>query len=314
MKRVRYKGDVAYHVHQQKWTKLGDRNDPATWALYRTLESRIEARTAVLAEVAVLWLDRWDKKYQGKRSAVTRKEYARQISPTGRLMGVFGHMTCDEITIDHLNRYVDEHPAPISANREISLLGQILKFAIGRGYRKDAGNPALAVELNEPGAKRPYFTTEAFKQIYDAAPRSVRIAMTISYLTGLRLADVLAIRKEHVEDGMLKVTEQKTGKVARIVMSQGLREAFAMSSNDIGPVVHTQSGKAYTTSGFKTMWRRAKLKAGYPDQHFHDCRRKHATDMDEKGLDAQLSLGHTSGSMTARYINHQLGRVVEPLR
>ena len=314
MKRVRYKGDTAYHVHKQKWTKLGDRNDPGTWELYRALESKIEAQTAVFSEVAALWLQWWDKKYQGRRSAVTRKEYGRQVQPEGRLMKVFGHMTCDEITAVDLQTYIDKHPAPISANREISLVGQIMKFAIGRGYRKDAGNPATAVVLNEKGEKREYFTDRAFEEIYAAAPTPVRIAMTISYLTGLRMSDVLAIRKEHVEDGKLRVQEQKTGNVARFVMSQGLREAFALSQNDIGPVVHNQNGKAYTASGFKTMWRRAKLKAGYPDQHFHDCRRKHATDRDEKGLNAQLALGHTSDSMTQRYINHPLGRVVEPLK
>jgi integrase len=57
-------------------------------------------------------------------------------------------------------------------------------------------------------------------------------------------------------------------------------------------------------SGFNSIWRRQKIKAGLEDIHFHDLRAKAVTDAKRlHGRDfAQALAGHASGDMTDAYV------------
>ncbi len=66
------------------------------------------------------------------------------------------------------------------------------------------------------------------------------------------------------------------------------------------------------------MWQRTMKKALDEELiserfRFHDIRAKHATDKDEKELNAQIALGHKDVATTKKYIRHPLGRKVKPL-
>lgn len=322
MKRIQYRKDVVYYVVQEggrrRWQRLGLRSDPATWEAYRVLEAARETATErTFAAVAVRFqkeMIRPDTPFQ--RSERTKAEYTRQLREGGRIMELFGAGPIDQIKPRHIAAFLDQHPAPISANREVSVISQVMQQAIREGLIEV--NPCLGVRRMPERKRRRYVTDEEFLAIRDQALPSVQIAMDIAYLTGLRLSDVLALRAEDARDGYLHAREGKTRQRVRFELTAALKEAVGRSGLDIGPIVHTRQTetsavRAYTPSGFETLWRRAKLAAKLPDVRFHDIRAKHATDRDEAGLNAQLALGHTDGATTARYIRHELGRVVRPL-
>ena len=322
MKRIQYRKDVVYYVVQEggrrRWQRLGLRGDPATWEAYRVLEAARETATErTFAAVAARFqkeMIRPDTPFQ--RSERTKAEYTRQLREGGRIMELFGAGPIDQIKPRHIAAFLDQHPAPISANREVSVISQVMQQAIREGLIEV--NPCLGVRRMPERKRRRYVTDEEFLAIRDQALPSVQIAMDIAYLTGLRLSDVLALRAEDARDGYLHAREGKTRQRVRFELTDALKEAVGRSGLHIGPVVHTKQTKtsgvrAYTPSGFETIWRRAKLAAKLPDVRFHDIRAKHATDRDEAGLNAQLALGHADGATTARYIRHELGRVVRPL-
>ena len=147
--------------------------------------------------------------------------------------------------------------------------------------------------------------------------------MNIAYLTGLRISDVLALRKTEIGTDYLATNESKTGTRARYAMTPSL--AVAISKHRSLPcrasgitIIRNHSGGPYTLDGFESIFYRYVRKAidkGFIDKPFtfHDIRAKHGTDKDEAGLNAQLALGHTDFQTSKKYIRHPLGRVVEPL-
>ena len=321
MKHVRYKKDIAYHVltrqGKQSWTRLGPKDDPATWRLYETLERALsnqdEASFAAVAERFVKAM--LDPKSPWKRSEKTKKEYARQLREGGRVMRVFGHMRLDAIKPRHIAGFLDKHPSPVSANREAAVISQVMAHAIREGLIEV--NPTIGVRRLPESKRRRYVTDAEFDAIRERATESVQIAMDLAYLTGLRLSDVLALRVENAKGGYLHSGEQKTGNCVRFELTPALTAVIKRSRLNIGPIVHThRNGRIahYTVDGFESLWQRAKIEAGLRDVRFHDLRAKHATDRDEADLNAQLALGHTDGQMTKTYIRHELGRVVRPLK
>lgn len=328
MKHIQYRGDIAYFVRQEggkrHWKRLGRRDDPMTWEAYKALEAAmINVEDATFRAVAVRFsaeMLRPDTPF--RRSDRTKAEYTRQLRDGGNIMQAFGRSRVTTIKPKHISTYLRKHRSPISANREVSVISQVMQQAIAEGLIDV--NPCTGVRRMPERRRSRYLTDEEFLAIREAAPASVQIAMDIAYLTGLRLSDVLSLRAEDARDGFLHAREGKTRQRVRFELTDTLSEAVGRSGLDIGPVVHTiprrtkgderKPPRHYTLTGFESVWRRAKLAAKLPDVRFHDIRAKHATDRDEEGLNAQLALGHTDGATTARYIRHALGRVIRPLK
>ena len=303
MKHIRFKKDIAYYVKAHKWKRLGHRDDPATWEMYRALMSGSQNPT--VTELARLWWAWWCKL---DRSPKTKQGYEQMLKETSPVMAVFGRMRPDDIEPSMIRVYLDESSAKIRANREITMLSQILKWGRERGYMRQA-NPCDGVSRNPKGKKREYLDDATFWAVYEAATPSVRCAMSIAYMTGLRLSDVLRLRHADVRDGHLHSVEGKVRQAVRFVVTPELKEAISLSPLDIGPIVANADGGHFAVDVFERHWRRAKR--GH-DVTFHDLRRKNASDRFEAGEDASLGLGHSS-AMTSRYINHPLGRIVTPL-
>ena len=320
MKHVQYKGDIAYHVikrnGEQTWTRLGPKDEAATWAIYETLERALVDSDEHFSAVADRFIKAMlDPKSPWKRSEKTKKEYSRQLRQGGRVMRVFGKMKISNIKPKHIAQFLDKHPSPVSANREAAVISQVCSHAIREGLIEV--NPTIGVRRLPESKRRRYMTDQEFAAIREKATESVQIAMDLAYLTGLRLSDVLALRVENAKGGYLHSGEQKTGNCVRFELTPTLAAVIKRSGLNIGPIVHThRNGRVdhYTVDGFESLWQRAKIEAGLRDVRFHDIRAKHATDRDEADLNAQLALGHTDGQMTKTYIRHQLGRVVRPLK
>jgi integrase len=129
------------------------------------------------------------------------------------------------------------------------------------------------------------------------------------------------VPEDHCKEAGIHVRTSKTGRGLIIEWTTELRSvierAKLMKPHFRQPIIATRGGKAFTGSGFATLWRRAMVKA-YPKGReaerytFNDLRSKSASDTVELS-EASARLGHTSTAVTKRHYVRKPAKV-KPLR
>jgi len=142
---------------------------------------------------------------------------------------------------------------PVAANHLLSVLKTLINWGILREF--SAMNPCIHVpklEVEEGGA-RPW-AAWAYELIERRAREDIRRAVWLARYTGQRQEDVLTMCPEHIDDGGLLVTQQKTGKKLWVPLHADLRRA--LGTWDDSPYVRTPKGEAYTPERFRAAWTR----------------------------------------------------------
>lgn len=310
------KGGKYWHVgkRDRKWTDLGSVL-AAALEHYRTIEGGTPT-SGSFGELAGRFL----LEGMGGLAAKTKKEYTRQKP---KLVAVFGHMLVPDIKSKHVARYLDMHPSPVSANREIALMSSMFRKGIRWGMA--ASNPCLGVEPNPEHERNRYITDDEFVKVRSSMPEWIQCLMDLAYITALRERVLLDLTVDAFTDAGLLVTLNKTrqGKVRRKLFETDLflgtiferaKRIRKVPSTWIFP---TRAATPYTTDGFQSIWQRRLTRCGVPDFHFHDIRAKALTDAEQMQMDTQLLSGHATKAMVDRYIKFRkpqtsptLGRVL----
>lgn len=233
----------------------------------------------------------------------TRKNEATQLN---RLDAVFGELLPDEITQQHVYRYMDGRSKfPTSANHDVTLLHHVFVKAIRWGAATK--NPAAGIEKTRSKPRDRYVTDQEFMAVRRMANVRVQIAMDIALLTGLRRGDILSLTRDSLTDEGLLVKSQKTGKALLFEITPDLEEVLERAKK-LKPqvpgfyLIRTMQGKPYSGSGFSAIWQRLMKKAvaqGIERFSFHDIRAKSASDSMSL-QEASDRLGHASKEMTHR--------------
>lgn len=139
------------------------------------------------------------------------------------------------------------------------------------------------------------------------------LAAEVALRTGLRISDVLSIKKEQLEKGCrFTVREQKTKKSRRVYLGENLRERLLQQSGEVYVFEHALDSTRHRTrqAVFKDLKRAAK--ALRIDANFapHSMRKIYAVDYFRKhGLEAtQKILGHHYPSTTLIYLLSELAK------
>lgn len=246
----------------------------------------------------------------------TQKEQARQLT---RLCEVFGDMLPDDITVQHVYRYMDARSQfPTAARHEVSLLGHVFVKAIRWGAATK--NPAHGIEKPRSQPRDRYVADQEFTAVRRLAIPSLQIAMDLALLTGLRRGDLLSLTRDSLTDEGLLVKSQKTGKALLFEYSPELLEVLKRAKK-LPPqlpghyLIRTREGKPYSPSGFAANWQRLMRKAqknGIEKFTFHDIRAKSASDSASL-QEASERLGHTSMAITDR-VYMRVPHRVKPLK
>lgn len=220
------------------------------------------------------------------------------------LVKVFGKAQPNAVKPENVRKYMDVRgvKSRSRANRERTFLSVVYAWCYERGLAK--GNPCLKVKPFKQKARDRYVTDAEYKAVYDLAPESVQRSMEIAYLCGSRQRDVLDLKTADLwEDGIF-IWQGKTGKKQVKRWSERLRAASSRYGDVITPyVIHTQDGHKYSSTGFKSMFKRARNKAledGLIAESFtfHDLKAKGISDFE--GDKRQFS-GHASISQMEKY-------------
>ena len=157
-----------------------------------------------------------------------------------------------------------------------------------------------------------YVTNEEFAAVYKVMPERVQDLMLLSYLTGLRIGDVLALTYNAIHDDYLCAIEGKTRKKVRFVWSDSLRGIIErIKERNAG--YHPSDKMIPLSVSYASKLFRERFPVGVEDWKLKDLRAKSATDREEPEM-ASYALGHGSQSLTDRhYLRNQKGRIVAPV-
>jgi integrase len=224
----------------------------------------------------------------------------------------------------------------VRANREKALFSHVWNYAREEGLTK-LPNPCAGVSGWEEDGRDVAPDDVLVGRVLEHADRPLAFAMRLADIVGQRPSDVRRCSETDIEGdvpgGMLKVRQGKTQAKLRIVIVGALadlileirafKREIAQARRAAGkPVVHTMAllvnerGQALTEAMLRSRFDEAREAAGVKKDlfQFRDFRAKVATETDEaEGTRAaQAMLGHTTESMTVRYIRNKVGKKVTP--
>lgn len=203
----------------------------------------------------------------------------------------------------------------VQCNRELTVLGDVAKLAGRLGLMKE--NPLRFIQRLKERPRKRFVEDWEFAAVFEHALPVVRAAMFIASITGLRQGDILRLRRADFGDAGLLVPTRKTGQPLLFAWTDGLRQAYELGTSvrEFASLhwLVTERGRAYTSSGFRSLWHDAKAAAMLANAQleaytFNDLRAKAGSESRDWKI-----LGHLDQRTFERVYN-RLPRKVEPTR
>ena len=310
--RMGRKGQAFYYVTNttpRKWIALG-----SDLAVARVKWAELEAGPKDETMLSVL-VDEWLSSEHFKSLAATSRMCYESVSR--RVLAFLDGARIADIKPSVIAQWMDLNPSKTQANLGKSLLSNVLAMAVRRGLIDR--NPASEIKRHSIPKRTRYITDDEFRSIRGVAHPVLQAAMDISYVTAARISDILAIQLKNWTPEGLYIRQIKTGKFQLFERNEHLEQVIESARRIPRPVrglylLCTNKGQPYSYATLNTWWLEAVGKSGIKDVVFHDIRGKSATDAKRSGIDYQALLGHTSKSMSDRYIKLEEAQRVEPLQ
>ena len=204
------------------------------------------------------------------------------------------------IETHHIRAMLDaKADTPSASNNLLRMLRMLLTFAVERGVRRtDPTSGIRKVRIRSTGFHS--WTEEEIAQFeaHHALGTRARLAMALLLYTAQRRSDVVTMGRQHVRDGMIAVTQQKTKTPLRIPIHPELRRVLDASEVTNMTFLVTAFGKPFTPPGF-TNWFHDRVKdAGLSGQCSpHGLRKAASRRLAEAGCSANQIMaitGHKS--------------------
>lgn len=228
----------------------------------------------------------------------------------------------EKITPQHISQYLQwRKDTPAVANIEVGLFNTIWNAAREWGYTS-LPSPSQGVKKFPTKYREVYVEDFILEKIYEFADERMSDIIETAYLLGQRPIDICKIHRSHIYDGILHITQQKTGKKVRFEISGRLKEILdRRMKNDTSWIFPNKWGRKLERNTLTHHFQEIREKAmrAYPELaeeigkvQMRDMRAKAATDISLLASDeqAQKQLGHTSKRMTQHYIRKD--KVLKP--
>jgi len=233
-----------------------------------------------------------------------------------RVLPAFGHRRMDEITPVHVAQFrrelVDEGLSASRVNAHLAVLRRVFNLA-AKWQLYDGRNPAASPGMLRAEGREVFLSAEQLQAVLAALSADedqvAASAVALLAFTGARKSEILGARWVHVDfqRRTLVVPRSKSGRRRHIYLSDRAVEILERQPRSPGQVFvfpsERRSGQAL--SGLRSVWARAKEKAGLPaDVRLHDLRHTFASLLINNGThlyDVGRLLGHSQLSTTARY-------------
>lgn len=284
-----------YYVKAGKWTRLGA-DLPSALAEYGR---RFDTRTGGMPEL----IERVMAQILPKLAPNSQAQY-RLIA--AKLKTMLSDFTPDQVKPKHIaDVKVKLSATPNMANRVLSVLRIIFQHAVE--WQIVDSNPCIGIKRHEEAKRKRYITDAEYAAIHACANPRMRVIMDLLYLTGQRISDVLAIKRSDITEEGIAFKQKKTGALLMVRWTPDIAQVI-QAANELGGNVHSLNlfrsryGTVPSYGATHDQWREAVVAAGVEDATIHDLRAKSLTDARRQGKDATMLAGHTSKTMTERYI------------
>ena len=237
-----------------------------------------------------------------------------------QLLPAFGSKPLDRIAPAHVRKWFDRYSrtAPGGANRAIDMLRQIMNFAIACGHVEL--NPVKGVRRNPRPALTRFLSREEIARLHAVLDAQTRKGsrqqadiIRLLLLTGCRRGEITGLRWSEVHDGMLALTDTKTGP-RTVPLGSGARAILDRQPRTGSPFVFPSPFDPARPRGpHLPFWYRVRREAGIEDVRLHDLRHTMASHAVMNGVPVPVVsrlLGHSNVSMTLRYA-HLADRDIE---
>lgn len=336
--RVYIKANSFWHVRalgaKRIWTKLCRVSDGLP-TMYRKLADveAIRGLDDAMPKVVADWLEEVSSK-RSKKTQDNDAYKARAIAAS------FKGFRASEVTppeVVEFLRYYKDRERTYNAYR--SLLRELMRFAEEKGYRPPGSNPVTALKTISIKPRDRYITDSELRRIKVGAMyggpgerqrtrnRSgpmICALIDMAYLTGQRIGDLISLEWSNIDRTGIHFEPSKTAKSTGVRITvewtQRLQDLVArikaMKRVNLRWVFTTQDGQKYSYRGVNSAWKRAVVRAGVKDCHFHDIRAKALTDKDRvEGIGAARTMGgHSTESQTAVYVRHRTAKKTSATR
>lgn len=291
-----FKHGAYWLVKKGKWTRLGDDLALALVEYAKTVETPKGGMAELIEKVYL---------HHSAGLAETTKEQYRQAAE--RLKEIFKNFTPQQVKSKHVAAMkVSMAATPNMCNRMISFLRVVFGYAVE--WQLVDSNPCVGIKRHKEARRDRLLSDAEWSAIHEKANPRLRVIMELQYLTGQRIGDVLAIRRNQVTDAGIEFRQEKTDAKLLVRWSRQLRATVAAAealSAGKPPALTLLRGRYNGAPDYKSVYEQfkaASLAAGVEDASINDGRAKSATSTKAQGGDAQALLGHTSPAMTARYL------------
>ena len=156
---------------------------------------------------------------------------------------------------------------PSAANGFLSMIRILMRFAIEEGWRKD--DPTLGVKpLRIKSDGFHCWTDEEIETFERRWPIGTpqRLAFALLLYSFQRRSDVIRLGRQHVQNGLLKVVQQKTGTLLQLPMHSDLQRIIDATPSGNLTFLCTSHGAPFTAAGFGNWFRDACRAARLPER------------------------------------------------
>ena len=249
VKRSKAKGRTYYYFdtgqHDDKgkrvWARLPDPKDRTFGATYAALlghRSRREnaAQRVTLAKLIELYQgsDKFDKMADS-----TRRLYRLY---QGELVDKLGTAPAQLVERKDIVLLLDQMADRPGAANMVKRAGSAA-YAWGRKRGHITNDPFVEIEDMETGEHEPW-AEDVLAGALACDNSLARLAVHLLYYTAQRIGDVAAIKWRDIEDGCIKVKQQKTGKPLEIPVHEALAKELANHPRSLSTIIPGKLGEA----------------------------------------------------------------------
>lgn len=130
----------------------------------------------------------------------------------------------------------------------------VAKNIFGYGVRNDLieANPTKDIEIDHDSVAHEPWPEAVIEQ---ALLGPMRLPVALLYFTGQRIGDVCKMRWSDIDDGVITVTQQKTGKELYVPIHSRLSAVLEQMPRSLTTIVCKANGKPYTPSALRSVMR-----------------------------------------------------------
>lgn len=294
-------------VKQGKWTRLAPRDDLA--GALREYARTIKTGTSGMAEL----IDQSIPVLVEGKSDATAKLYRLAARKLALMLADFAPA---QVERRHVVEIVEGMAAtPVMAARCVSVLRLVMARAVNLQIIER--NPCADLPKRPTSRRTRRITLAEYEAICAHASPRLAAAMALCAITGQRIGDVLALRRDALRAEGIRFRQAKTDAELIVAWTPELRAAVEAAAALHGPVASLYvlpglRGRALAHQPVWRDWKRACAASKVDGATLHDLRALAATEARRQGLDAQALLGHATERMTLTYLRDHDVPVVTP--